>query len=611
MDALSKNELKKTMPVETYGGTWGDRAAVTHLEAFGRTLSGIAPWLELGADNSEEGKLRKIYIDMTVQGLKNCVDPNSPDKLNFSGEGQPLVDAAFLANGLLRAPSLWKKLDETTQKRLLDAFKSTRKTSPPYTNWLLFSGTIEAALLKFEGDADFVRLEFALKKHEEWYLGDGTYGDGPEFHNDYYNSYVIQPMLLDIISVLRENKSKLKNWRYRRDYVDQADKYTERARRYAEIQERLISPEGTFPAVGRSIVYRFGAFQALSQMALRQELPVGVSPAQVRCALQSVIKRQLEMPGTFDEKGWLTLGFAGHQPELAEPYISTGSLYLSTEAFLVLGLPKQTEFWSSPDADWSQKKIWSGQKGLIDHAYYPSKPKEDKRNWETLISAKNLSSQKEFDKVWSAFYPWGNEHNGSARMYKSQVSVKDSVLTIKATPISKSEGKSKHEPFEQIKFRSGAIHAKHQILLSKQFPEYEISGEFKAPIAKGTWPAFWITAVNGWPPESDILEFKGDEVNWQNTFITQQNVTSKKIAIDDADKNWHSYKAVLKYIDDSHALLTYSIDGQKTAEHYTDFTGKPFWLIVNLQMNGSSGTEMPTTETIYQAKNIVLKRLKS
>src|SRR5690606_11987750 len=142
-------------------------------------------------------------------------------------------------------------------------------------------------------------------------------------------------------------------------FIGQYQKYLERAQRYAAIQERLISPEGTYPPVGRSLAYRFGAFQLLSQVALMQELPSSLKPAQVRAALHTMIKNQVEAPQTFDANGWLTIGFYGHQPEIAEGYISTGSLYLCTAAFLVLGLPEQTPFWSAPPAPWTQKKIWS------------------------------------------------------------------------------------------------------------------------------------------------------------------------------------------------------------------------------------------------------------
>ena len=141
-----------------------------------------------------------------------------------------------------------------------------------------------------------------------------------------------------------------------------------RARRYAAIQERLISPEGTFPPVGRSLAYRIGAFQLLGQIALMKELPPPVKPAQVRCALTAVINRQMNAPGTFDGAGWLRIGFAGRQPDIGENYISTGSLYLCSAGFLPLGLPPEDEFWSGPAIPWTSKLIWSGENAAADHA---------------------------------------------------------------------------------------------------------------------------------------------------------------------------------------------------------------------------------------------------
>ncbi|WNH11077.1 DUF2264 domain-containing protein [Thalassobellus suaedae] len=360
LTALSKNKLKKLMPVEKSPGAWDDRTHVTYLEGFGRLLSGMAPWLELGPDKTPEGKLRAKYIALAQQSIHNATNPEAADFMNFNNDKQPLVDAAFFAQALIRAPKqLWEPLDETTKQNVINALKSTRVIKPYYSNWLLFSGMVEAALLKFDAGADMMRLDYPLNKHKEWYLGDGMYGDGPDFHWDYYNSFVIQPMILDILKVLNEKDKKVK-----KDY----DVALKRAKRYAAIQERLISPDGTYPPIGRSLAYRFGAFQLLSQIALWQELSKEVTPAQVRSALFTMVQNQINAPDTFDKNGWLQIGLYGHQPNIGEGYISTGSLYLCSEAFLILGLPSNNEFWNAPYQAWTQKKIWSGQNIPIDHA---------------------------------------------------------------------------------------------------------------------------------------------------------------------------------------------------------------------------------------------------
>jgi len=360
LEALAANKLVERMPVEAAAGMLEGRKRVTYLEALGRTLAGIAPWLELGEDSTAEGQARKKFMALSAAAIQNAVTPSSPGYMNFTEGGQPLVDAAFLAHALLRAPrQLWGNLDMSTQEHLVRALQATRVIKPPYSNWLLFTAMVEAALLKFTGQYDAVRVDYALKQHEVWYKGDGVYGDGPDFHFDYYNSFVIHPMLVDIVQTVHGATGTMK---------ETLDVALRRAARYAAIQERLISPEGTFPPVGRSIAYRCGAFQLLGQMALQKQLPTGLSGAQVRSALTAVVKRSLEAPGTFDAAGWLTIGFCGHQPEVGEGYISTGSLYLCTVAFLPLGLPVSDEFWSAPFMDWTSKKAYAGKPFSIDHA---------------------------------------------------------------------------------------------------------------------------------------------------------------------------------------------------------------------------------------------------
>ncbi len=360
LESLSIGELKKNMPVECVKGHEASRRSVTYLEAFGRLMAGMAPWLALGPDSSEEGLRRGKMILLAQKSLKMAVDPMSPDFMNFTENSQPLVDAAFLAYAILRAPKiLWEPLDTTTRQQLVAAMKSTRAIRPGYNNWLLFAAMVETFLLFAGGQADELRMDLSIRKMMEWYKGDGLYGDGPDFHWDYYNSFVIQPMMLTI----------LEEWMKHRKWQEKTyDIVLRRAKRYAFIQERLISPEGTFPAIGRSLPYRFGCFHHLGFMALNHQLPDGLKPAQVRCALSSVIRRMASAPGMFDDKDWLTIGFYGHQPGIGETYISTGSLYLCTVGMLPLGLPPSDPFWADEPAEWTSQKIWGGKDVPTDHA---------------------------------------------------------------------------------------------------------------------------------------------------------------------------------------------------------------------------------------------------
>ncbi len=358
--AAEVGQLKARMPVESAPGQQDGRRAVTHLEALGRLLAGLAPWLELKDVPADEAVRQADAAFSARKAIAHAVDPQDADFLNFTQGGQPVVDAAFLAHALLRAPTqLWERLPAASQAQLVQALESTRVIKPVYSNWLLFSAIIEAALLKFTGRGDLMRMDYAIKEHQAWYKGDGTYGDGPDFHWDYYNSYVIQPMLLDVVGTLVATG---------KERPELLDTLHSRARRYAAVQERLIAPDGSFAAFGRSLAYRCGAFQHLAQCSLQGLLAEGLPPGQARSALTAVIRRTLEARGTFDAQGWLQIGLCGHQPGIGEGYISTGSLYLCTTAFLPLGLPPTHPFWAEPAQDWTARKIWSGQDIKTDHA---------------------------------------------------------------------------------------------------------------------------------------------------------------------------------------------------------------------------------------------------
>jgi hypothetical protein len=359
LEALSRRQLKATMPVEANPAS-PDRPQFSHLEALGRLLAGLAPWLELAGDATPEGQARARFAALARAGLDAATDPASPDFLNFSQGQQPLVDAAFLAQALLRAPvELWQKLEPRVRQNVAAALRASRPIQPPENNWNLFATIIEVAVYKYVGDRDEARLVTGLKKFQEWYVGDGCYGDGPEFHWDYYNSFVIHPMLVEALDIMGGESEE---WRAFRGKVH------ERFIRFAAIQERLIAPDGSYPVIGRSIAYRCGAFHALALASLRHMLPTEVLPGQARAALTSVIRKTLEAPGTFDEHGWLRIGLAGHQPGLGETYISTGSLYLCSFALLPLGLPATDPFWSTPAAKTTWQKVWSGENLPADHA---------------------------------------------------------------------------------------------------------------------------------------------------------------------------------------------------------------------------------------------------
>ncbi len=366
LENMAKGELQKNMLTEFSPSFDNRNKNVVYMETFGRLMAGIAPWLTLPDDETAEGKQRKQLREWALAAYKNSVDPQSPDYLCWGSAGQNLVDAAYIAESFLRAyDTLWKPLDEVTKKRYLTEFTKLRSIDPPYTNWLLFSSTIESFMAKAGGSYDQYRVNSTCRKMEEWYVGDGWYADGPVFAFDYYSSYVFHPMYLETLQAMIDAKANT-----RLDYKKYYDREMKRCQKYAIILERLISPEGTFPVFGRSIPYRMATMQPLALMAWYQTMPKDLSNGQVRAALTKVLHRMFDQENNFNEKGYLSIGFCGtNQKDVADWYTNNGSLYMTTLAFMPLGLAADHPFWTDAAQPWTQVKAWSNQPFPKDHQW--------------------------------------------------------------------------------------------------------------------------------------------------------------------------------------------------------------------------------------------------
>jgi hypothetical protein len=288
-----------------------------------------------------------------LKSITNSVNPKNNDYIFVVEPKQSLVDVALFAQGLLRAKNqIWLNLPMEVQARLIRELKNTRIIAPYENHWLLYTSMIEAALLEFTGECDKERLLYGIRKfNDELYVGDAIYSDGEDFEVSYYNSLIIHPMLNDILKVMRK---------YGLQDGELLDVQLMRSSRLASQLERLISPEGTYPLLGKSLSYRCGVFHLLSQAALLKILPRNINPAQVRSALTKVLRRQFQNKNNFNTDGWLIIGLNGSQIDISENNINTGSLYLCCAIFLALGLDSNDLFWTAPSATWSSLKAWNG-----------------------------------------------------------------------------------------------------------------------------------------------------------------------------------------------------------------------------------------------------------
>jgi hypothetical protein len=354
---MSRGRLQRDWTPEV-SPTWDKRdPKVAYLEAFGRLIDGIAPWLALPDASDAEGRMRATLRSQALESYAHSVDPKSPDYLLWKGHGQALVDSAYFTSALLRAPkTLWEPLDARTKARIIAEIQGLRRVSPPYTNWLLFAAMNEAFLLSVGAEWDPVRIDLAVRKFNEWYVGDGWYADGTKFHFDLYNSYVIHPMLTQILEVLVETGASFNSLGPK----ELLPRQYQRMQRYGEQLERMIGPDGAYAAIGRSLTYRTAAHQPLGLLAWRKKLTDKLPEGQVRAATVAAQRRVFADPSNFNADGFLTIGFTRHQPSLGDWYSNAGSMYIASESLIALGLPADDPYWTAPPRPWTMRLAYAG-----------------------------------------------------------------------------------------------------------------------------------------------------------------------------------------------------------------------------------------------------------
>ncbi|KAK0630844.1 glycoside hydrolase family 16 protein [Bombardia bombarda] len=194
-----------------------------------------------------------------------------------------------------------------------------------------------------------------------------------------------------------------------------------------------------------------------------------------------------------------------------------------------------------------------------------------------MIPSTSFNTQADFDTDWNYDYPWGTDHNGGARMNKSQVKLSDGTLTLTAKKVSGQKAASHGGQQIAIHYLSGTVHAKEHFNVARG-GGYDFDAELRASTTKGTWPAFWLTGVNGWPPEIDMAEWKGSGKISFNTFNTSSQVRARDVAYPSAG-DFHKFKCEVRDQNGKDVSVKFYMDGKIIETQYgKGFTGQPMYL---------------------------------
>jgi beta-glucanase (GH16 family) len=218
-----------------------------------------------------------------------------------------------------------------------------------------------------------------------------------------------------------------------------------------------------------------------------------------------------------------------------------------------------------------------------DNLMLPEKCKNFKR---TFVDSFNFFD----DKKWSAGQPWGRYHPSFPHQYygDSQVIVKDGILHLLNERKPYTFNKNKSDSMS-ITYGTGLINSFNQFCF--QYGYFAIRS--KNPVGPGTWPAFWLTGKNNWPPEIDIFEMyggpDGKRIHRQTMTIhvgkvethTKRMILKGMILPSNTDSLFHIYACHWE-----EKKITFYTDGVKIktvklSKWMRQFYKEPMYLVVN------------------------------
>ncbi len=299
------------------------------LEGFARPLWGLAP-LHAGGGSFDAWQLFSA-------GVTSGVDPDHPEYWRPTQDcNQRSVEIAALGFALALAPDkLWQPLTSRTREQFAQWLGHIQHVRMVDSNWHFFPVLAGLGLQQVGVPIDAAVRDAHLARLDEFYQGDGWYMDGPGGHIDHYNGFALH--FYGLIYARHEEG---------RDPA-RAQRYRERARRFAQDFRHWFGQDGAALAIGRSLTYRFAmaAFWGALAYSGTEALPWG----EIRGLWARQMRWWFDRP-ILGAAGQLSVGYGWPNYLMSEEYNSPASPYWAFKAFLPLALPDSHPFWTAGEA---------------------------------------------------------------------------------------------------------------------------------------------------------------------------------------------------------------------------------------------------------------------
>ena len=312
--------------------------SVDALESFARIASAWGAWLRNPA-NPAALTFQDDELDVEVllrQALLDGTNPSNP--YTYWGDighmDQRIVESADIAVAVwMSRERVFEKMTAAEQEQIITWLAQVDGKGTYTDNWILFTAMVQTVRLHLGFPAPKADLDYRLMQIDEFYRGDGWYVDGPTNEFELYNAWMFGWHYL------------LWTWIDGKRRPDRCQSILARGRSFIDGFLHFFGANGSYPAWGRSIVYRFAA---LAPFAIGHFLRIAPDDPGLLRRVSSGCIRYFYDHELFDpEAHFVRQGYHGDFPPAGEAYISPGSPYWCCHGLFALTFDRDDPFWTA------------------------------------------------------------------------------------------------------------------------------------------------------------------------------------------------------------------------------------------------------------------------
>jgi hypothetical protein len=315
--------------------------SVDAIESFARIASAWGAWLRNPANPAAlTFQEHEINVENLLhQALLDGTNPSNP--YTYWGDighmDQRIVESADIALAIwMSRERVFNKMTSTEQAQVMKWLAQVDGKGTYTDNWILFTAMAQAVRLHLGFPSPEDDIDNRLMQISEFYRGDGWYVDGPTNEFELYNAWMFGWHYL------------LWTWIDGDRRPDHRQEVLERGRSFIEGFLHFFGTNGSYPAWGRSLVYRFAA---VAPFAVGHFLKIAPDNPGLLRRVSSGCIRYFYDRGLFDpNEHFVRQGYHGDFPPAGEAYISPGSPYWCCHGLFGLTFDRDDPFWTAVES---------------------------------------------------------------------------------------------------------------------------------------------------------------------------------------------------------------------------------------------------------------------